>query len=521
MEETLIWHIGNILFNDDIEDDISAGVPPQLRAQFAHRIKKDRLSRLWETIIRETHKHDLDKIDSPEESAVHLLCAHRVEEACRVLNQSRNHHLATMVAQIGRDPTVQEDMANQVEAWRQSNVYSEMTEPVRALYELLAGNALRSEGRLGGALEDRVSIFSLTDRFDLDWFQAFGLRLWYSITEDEPIEEAVVKFFEDLANGGEAAFPHSPYAGKDRGVLQTGDTTGRESPLWVLLKLYSVTLGGKSAALPAPELPASLLPESVSGGRLTSRLSFQLLQALSAAVGQYDCFRVDTAQADQLVWDLAWEITASGAWDLAVFVLLHLSRAVDRERAVKETLARFAPRLPHPSALDGLPDEKWCFLTSRLKLPESWIWAAKALYARDTGNAQDEVGCLINGKHWNDAHATFCRVVGPTAVIERDYDTLNALILGFGQAPDRIVRGWASGGGMYKDFVHLATTKGRRDPQALVRLINALIAMEDRINKGSGVEGLEERVAFKEMSQAAAIWAAYDTNVSTLIDPRS
>lgn len=30
-EERLVWQLVNILFNDDIEDDISAGVPPQLR----------------------------------------------------------------------------------------------------------------------------------------------------------------------------------------------------------------------------------------------------------------------------------------------------------------------------------------------------------------------------------------------------------------------------------------------------------------------------------------------------------
>src|SRR5699024_2905929 len=119
----------NVLFNDDIEDEISAGVPPQLRDKFAHRIKKDRLSKLWESAIRQTYPYDLEDISSPEERAVHLLCSHRIEEACKILNQSRNLHLATLVAQIGRDPTTKSEMANQIEVWRQNNVYSEMTEP--------------------------------------------------------------------------------------------------------------------------------------------------------------------------------------------------------------------------------------------------------------------------------------------------------------------------------------------------------------------------------------------------------
>lgn len=509
--------MANVLFNDDIEDEISAGVPPQLRDKFAHRIKKDRLSKLWESAIRQTYPYDLEDISSPEERAVHLLCSHRIEEACKILNQSRNLHLATLVAQIGRDPTTKSEMANQIEVWRQNNVYSEMTEPIRALYELLAGNGLRSEGKLTGALEDRASTFTLTDRFNLDWLQAFGLRLWYGITEDEPIEAAVSKFLEDLASGQEAAFPHPANRHNDRGILQPGrDTVGRESPVWVLLKLYSAIASGKSAGMPSLEFPASLLPESVSGNRLRNRLAFQLCQLLAAAIGQHDSFQVDTARVDQLVWDFAWELNSEGLPDESLFVLLHLSRAVDRERAIKETLARFARHIPEPFTSDGSPDASWHYLTEALQIPEAWIWVAKALYARDIGDATAEVTYLINGKHWNDAHATFCRIVGPTAMIERDYATLQSLVSGFGETPERRVRGWTSGGGIYDDFLHLAAPGGRkRDHKRLNRLVNALVAMEEKISNGSGVEGLEERVAFKEMSYAVASWAAQDdSNVS-------
>lgn len=125
--------------------------------------------------------------------------------------------------------------------------------------------------------------------------------------------------------------------------------------------------------------------------------------------------------------------------------------------------------------------------------------------------------CLIRGKNWNDAHSTFCRVAGPTAVIERDYATLEALISGFGEGPERKVQGWASGGGIYDDFLRLVTAKnGKRDPSRLSRLVNALVTIGETIDKGSGVEGLEARVAFKEISRAAASWTTReDVNVST------
>ncbi|KAL4891913.1 nuclear protein 96-domain-containing protein [Aspergillus ambiguus] len=512
-QEILVWQLANILFNDDIEDDISASVPVQLRAKYMHRIKKDRLSRLWERIVREKHAHDLGKASSAEERAVHLLCSHRVEEACNVLMTGQDFHLATLLSQIGRDSTTRADIAKQVEMWRQHNVHSEMSEPIRALYELLAGNALRSEGKSGGALEDRASTFTFSERFDLDWFQAFGLRLWYGITDEEPIEAAVAQFIKDLSGGEEPAFPYPSHQEGARGVMHTSaDILGRESPLWVLLKTYSATAGTPTdVEYPALEFPAALLPESVSGDKLSNRLSFQLYQLLVGTVGQHDRLKIDSVHADQLVRDYAWELTCSGQLNRALFILLHLSKASDREHAVKETLARFASQLPGPVTSAGTPDATWQYLTVDLQIPAGWIWVAKALYARDTGNAADEVDCLIRGKHWNDAHATLCRIVGPTAVIEQDYATLEKLVTGFGDTPERKVRGWASGGGVYEDFLHLATTpSGSRDANRLNRLVNALVKMGESIQQASGVEGLEERVAFTEMSKAVARWTAHE-----------
>jgi nuclear pore complex protein Nup98-Nup96 len=509
-KERVVWQLANILFNDDIEDDFSASVPPQLRQKYLHRIKKDRLTRLWEGIVRERNAHAVGKAGSAEERAVYLLCSHRIEEACTVLISSQNFHLATLVSQIGRDQTTQRDMAQQIKEWREHNVWSEMSEPIRALYELMAGNALRSEGKSGGALEDRASTFTFSERFELDWFQAFGLRLWYGITDDEPLEVAVSAFAQDLKSGEEPAFPLPPHQDKDRGVWHTStDNMGHESPLWVLLKAYAVTLGAaKGTGVPTLTLPAALLPESVTGDKLSNRLSFQLCQVLAAVLGQYERLEIDIAQMDQLVWDYAWELCASGNLAQVLFVLLHLSRAPDRERAVKEVLARFAAELPEPITLEGSPDATWRQLTSDLQIPENWIWMSKALYARNIGDAAREVDCLVRGKNWNDAHATFCRIVGPTAVIEHDYKTLETLLSGFGETPEQKVQGWASGGGVYEDFLRLATARGQ-DPQRLNRLVDALVTMGDVIN-GSGVEGLEERVAFKEMSRIVAGWTTQE-----------
>jgi nuclear pore complex protein Nup98-Nup96 len=501
--------------NDELEDDISAGVPAQLRQKYIHRIKKDRLSRLWESILHERHAKYVDKIQNLEERAVILLSCHRIEEACKTLVEGGNPHLATLVAQIGRDQTIRVDMQNQVESWRQHNVYSEMSEPIRALYELLAGNALRSEGKPSGALEDRASTFSMSERFDLDWFQAFGLRLWYSIADDEPIEDAVFKFHHDLIHENEPAFPTPWRMEESRGNLSgtSNNVSKLESALWTVLKLYAMVTSNNAAdaGLSKMEFPAALLPTAVSGNPLKHRPTFQLHQVITTIVGPHDSLIVDTARADQLVWDYCAELIAASQLENSVFVALHLSRAIDRERLIKEILASFASDIPSHLNPNGDTNAVWIYFTKTLQLPEVWIWVAKALHARAIGDAVNEVHYLIRGKNWNEAHATFCQTVGPRMIIQREYGTLQRLVAGFGELPERKVRGWTSGAGMYDDFLRLVQVKdGRLDHVRLKRLVLALAEMGKKINRTSDTEGLEERVALMEMSGIVAGWCLND-----------
>ena len=95
MIDWVFFDVGNVLFNDEMEDDISATVPVQLREPYASRIKKDRLSRLWEGIVRQKYVYDLERANSDEERAVYLLCSHRLEDACKTLLASRDFRLAT------------------------------------------------------------------------------------------------------------------------------------------------------------------------------------------------------------------------------------------------------------------------------------------------------------------------------------------------------------------------------------------------------------------------------------------
>ncbi|ODH49361.1 hypothetical protein GX48_04572 [Paracoccidioides brasiliensis] len=520
--ERQVWQLANILFNDDIHDDISAGVPENLRHQYRHRIKKDRLGQLWQSIIRDRHANEIASIKSPEERAIAFLCSHRVEEACKTLVESRSLHLATLITQIGRNGTIRSDMQEQIESWRKNNVYSEMSEPIRALYELLAGNCLRSDGKPGGALEDRASTFYLSERFALDWIQAFGLRLWYGIVEEDPIEAAVELFYHDLAEGNEPAYPFSASSS----VSTRNDPL--ESPLWVLLKAFTVACGrNESPKIPPIHLPEAILPDAVSGNPLHNRFSFQLFHHLQAIIGHVDSVIISEARADQVTWDYAWELAALDQFPAAIFILLHLTDSIPRERSVKELLSRFAAWLPSPTFEDGTPNPTWGYIVDDLQVPRSWIWVAKALNARNQYESSNEVQFLINAKNWNEAHDTFRRLVGPKTVIERDYATLERLISGFGESPERKVRGWASGGAVYDDYLHLITAKGgRRDRVRLKRLVSALATLCQKLDNEKNIDSsnataasLEETVAFREISRVVAQWCAKDP--ANIVEPSS
>ncbi|KAI1909930.1 hypothetical protein LOZ39_004266 [Ophidiomyces ophidiicola] len=509
--ERRVWQLAYILFVDDIQDDISAGVPDHLQKQYLHRIKKDRLGLLLETMIRQCHS-DIENIPSPEERAIAFLCSHRVDDACRTLIESGNPHLATLVSQIGRDAIFQKDMKDQIDSWRSHNVLSEMTEPIRALYELIAGNCLRSEGKPNVPIEDRTSTFNISERFNLDWIQAFGLRLWYGIGENDPIEAAVALFNHDINKGGEPAFPSALRSHDSQKSKSYADLLKLESPLWVILKVFASSMsGGENPDIGPIRLPEDLMPEAVCGHALHHRLSFQLLHHIRKAMGGSRVLSVDDHCVDQLTLNYALEIASANEYGPAIFVLLHLSCAADREKGIKEMLCRFASWLPTPILENGSQSIMWKYLTEELRVPASWIWAAKALFARAKGNPSAEVEYLVNAEHWDEAHDTFCRIVAPRAIIQRDYATLKTIIDAFGKDPETNIRRWSHEGGMYQDFLLLVEVPGiRKDQTILKRLVGTLIHIGEKTDKIASTT-FEEKIAFREIGRLVAGWCTNDT----------
>ena len=477
--EGLVWELASILFDDDGTKTSSS----EQLGRFEHRVRKDHLSNFWSRICQDQALAAVAFAPTAEERAIAYLSMHNVMEACDALIEGKDFRLANLVAQIGGDPVMHADMATQIGTWRRLNVLSEITDSIRALYEILAGSTCLCEGKSKTASEDHVQTFVISERFKLDWKRAFGLRLWYAIRDDEPIEVAVRKFTSDLQDK-ETKQP-LPWFIQDAVSLPWNDkhSQEREDLLWGILKLYADTKDDLNTI----RLVDMIMPENATGNAMDFRLSFELYHALSTRFPTQS----DPARADRLAWEFATQLEAAGKWHWAIFVILHLSNPLQRQKALQTILTH------HASDISDTDTEHLQVLTDTFKIPEAWIWEAKALYARSVlEDHVKEVDYLLRAKDWNEAHKTLCRIVAPQAIIEEDYETLFQLLENFGRK-DKI-SDWNLGGQVYQDYVHfMKSIDGRVRPVVLKRLLGSLTALvQDR----SGKLGYAEMVAVQVMS---------------------
>lgn len=507
---------------------------------------KEQLSEFWKSLVWDDAQQHAQHAASHEERAIAHLSCNSVADACHSLLEGMDLRLATMVAQIGGDMAMRQSMLTQIEEWRRLDVLSEMEDTQRALYELLSGNCSKAEGKAGTGRENIASTFNISSRFALDWRRAFGLRLWYGILQNEPIELAVAQFHDALADGREDVKPVPWYVQENVDMGWTdAQAEHREDILWGILKLYSAS---KVEGLKV-NIENVLAPENVSGHPLNARLSFQLFHLFKSRLEdekESDVRKVDMptarddgeeahrasflstisaagndAQAEHPLVELGDKIALSYAsslhtvehWTTAVWVYTHLSSPALREHHIRSLLNQFSSTF----SLDE-DNATYASLTADMRVPRTWLHAAAALQAKADGDALREATHLIKAEQFEEAHEVLCRKVGPDAIISRDYDPLRELIGGFkpsstGLTTPEPVQGWSLGGQIYSDYIDLIDFDIEQQPfrveeeldgrvqQLLRKLQNALeIAGRDRLESC----GLEERVALMEIAGTVA-----------------
>ncbi|KAI0477512.1 nuclear protein 96-domain-containing protein [Xylariaceae sp. FL0804] len=479
--ERLVWELASVLFDSikipsDLQNDEDA--PEKLRRQ--------NLSRLWEHMVDERTNKAIAMAGSSEEKALASLSGHRVPEACRHLLEGKNFRLATLISLIGTNDDVKREMREQIKEWQDANVLSEFSQPIRALYEMLSGNVCVCEGSKG-AMENRTESFLISERFGLNWQQAFGLRLWYAISAGSSIADAVERYQEDVEQDKELRPAAWFLEAGIKSIWTDPLERAREDLLWGLLKLYS----GSQA-----DLEAVLRPENSQLSPLDYRLCWQLGQALTS-IGKVSFGRHGTEKADTATVSFAAQLTNEGSWLEATFVLLHLTNPDARSRAIQEHLGR------HAGLIGDGESPSFKKLTQDFKIPAPWIWHAKALYMRSVRkDPTAEVQCLLRAGSWSDAHRTFIKEVAPVAIIERDYDALADVLQQFegrqAQVPD-----WNLGGEVYKAFLQLMGCR-RRAEQPPARLVNGLLEGLPAMHGNAPEAGITEYAALTDMAAEVA-----------------
>jgi nuclear pore complex protein Nup98-Nup96 len=562
--EQQAWQLLSLLFDD-------ADVVPQgVDKEHMHLHRKEQLSEFWKTLVWDDAQRHVQQAATSEEKAIAHLSCNNVADACHTLLGGLDLRLATMVAQIGGDAVMRQNMVTQLDEWRRLDILSEMEDSHRALYELLSGNCAQSEGKNATARENKASTFGISSRFALDWRRAFGLRLWYGIMSDEPIEMAVAQFADAIRDGLEDVKPVPWFVETNENMgWNDPDPENREDLLWGILKLYA----SSKLALDA-NIEDVLAPENVSGHPLNARLSFQMFQlfksrqedemesdermvSMPTVRGQSDddhrsSFMSSTsahfdkdAQAENPLVELGDKITLTYAaslhtlehWTTALWVYSHLSSRGMREHYIKALVNQFS------STFTAEGSEPTYDVLYELKIPRTWLEGAAALQAKTEGDALRQATHLIRAEELSEAHEVLCRKVGPEAIISRDYDPLRELMGGFLPTPtnsptsDRAsttsrtasgrrkepVQGWAQGGQIYFDYIELLDLTGQRSTyrvdedlndrihDLLFQLQRALeIAGRDRL----ATCALEERVALMEIANTVASQIA-KTKVST------
>lgn len=482
LHERLVWQLASILF-----DNIT--IPKELNhvQNIDSLLRKDKLSTFWQKLVDESTSKHVAMAKSEEEKAIACLSGHKISDACGHLVNSGNFHLSTLIALINTKGNMKKDMREQLDAWKKSQMLSEFSQPIRAMYELLAGNVCICDGSKG-VLEDRIESFVISKRFGLDWRQAFGLRLWYGIPTNETIEQAIEDYAENIAQDKESAKPHAWYVEQKVPSLWHDEDIGdREDLLWGLLKLYTFS---------DTDLEDVLRPENSQLSPLDIRLSWQLSQALTAS-GAVKWNDDDEDRPDRTTLAFAAQLINENSWIDAVFVLLHLTSDEAREKSIKDHLAHFASRIGDKNS------SNFVTLTRDLKIPTSWIWEAKALFMRSVKNdPRAEVECLLNAGSYNEAHHTFTTKVAPLTIIELDYETLRSLLDGFSGKETQIAE-WHLGGEIYQDFLELVDCEKKRyeiDDLVLERLLAGLPAVVEEARRPEFME----TVAVETMSAVVA-----------------
>lgn len=255
-----VFRLGHALF-DPLDLHLGANVPPSIRTRVLSLRRADALSSWLTRVVSTSVDQDIKSITSadPAGIAFSLLTGHQVEKAVDVLVDGGDIRLASIISQLPGDPEFRADIQEQLQIWRDEKVDAHMSQAIRKLYALAAGEVEFLEG---SSRKEDVNIAK-----GLDWLRLFGLQLWYSSLLDTPLNETFDLFEQTVNELKDAVSYPRPWYSKS-----SSTKSEIKDGLFNLLKL---------ALSPSMNLESTLTPLSFSPNPCDYRLPWLLYIILS------------------------------------------------------------------------------------------------------------------------------------------------------------------------------------------------------------------------------------------------
>ncbi|XP_063041599.1 nuclear pore complex protein Nup98-Nup96 isoform X2 [Engraulis encrasicolus] len=373
---------------------------------------------------------------SSTETIFSYLTGYKISQACKLAQQSGDHRLSLLLSQAAGLPFNQELLALQLTDWNRMQTDSCLQEERLRIYALLAGKPVWQ------STNSCVNVCA-----ELDWQRCVAVHLWYMLPPTASVSDALLKYehaFQGSCDGLKyACAPLPPYL--ESGDPEEMEESGMKIPVYDicfhLLKLYCDR---------HHNLQHLLDPSTVTVQRLDYRLCWHLwnvLQALNYTHLSPECqAHLHTSYAAQL--------ESAGHWDLAIFVLLHISNSMQRERAVREMLCTYCSLLESEDSA-----EKENFLQERLLIPAQWIHEAKAVRARHISDRHQEALHLYHANSWSQCHRLVIHHLAADGIINDNHEYLLHLLEGLA-VPERHaqIQDWDISGKVFLDYIHVIQT---------------------------------------------------------------
>jgi nuclear pore complex protein Nup98-Nup96 len=372
------------------------------------------------------------------EAVFSLVSGRQIAAACSLANQHRDHKLALLLSQIASGTPNSRMLAyEQMDVWRRMGIQHYITKGRLRLFALLAGLMVwECDGEERGGGEDvRVC-------HGLDWKRVLGLHLWYCSSPTSRVAEAVAQFTRAFMDETAYALPPIPAYMEKAGF--TPPTSGSYDDNLTLdscfhvLRLYCA----RDHSLERTLNPAASIPF-----HLDYRISWHLWSVLHSLYLTH----LHPSSLSHLHQSFAAQLEAVGLWHWAVFILLHLPLSAVREVVVRGVLGRWC------SGEEAMTEEEE-FVVERLRVPEQWVYSAKAGRACYDGNFRQQAAHLLQAHQWDHAHSVIIDHLATDDIISGDTSSLHHMLSVLSDPScSSDIHNWENAGSGYFDYLQISS----------------------------------------------------------------